>query len=78
MTAIVEGFHKHGKIDLLEPPPGLPEGRVRVIVLAQEQPKSPPSPLTFGKYQTGRMSTLEDFKDAEWHGEEESDAANGQ
>jgi hypothetical protein len=78
MTAIVEGFHKHGKIDLLEPPPGLPEGPVRVIVLAQQPLKPPPCPLQFGKYQTGRMATLDDFKDAEWHGEKEFDAANGQ
>ena len=78
MTAIVEGLYKQGKIDLLEPLPELPEGRVQVIVIAKEQPKAPPCLLTFGKYQTGRMSTIEDFKDAEWHREEELDAPHGQ
>ena len=78
MTAIVEGFYKHGKIDLLETPPGLPEGRVRVIVIAHEQPKPPPCQLTFGKYPSGRMSTPEDFKDAQWHGEQETDDRHGQ
>jgi hypothetical protein len=78
MTTIVEGFYHEGKIDLLQAPPGLPEGRVRVIVIAEQQPKPPPCPLTFGKYRTGRMSTLEDFQDAEWHGEEEFDNRHGQ
>lgn len=78
MTAIVEGFYKQGKINLAEPLPDLPEGHVRVIVIAKEQPKLPPCLLKFGKYQTGRMSTPEDFKDAEWHGEEEFDAPHGQ
>jgi hypothetical protein len=71
MTAIVEGFYKQGKIDLLDPPPGLPEGRVWVIVLVGELPQQPPRYLTLGKYQIGRMSTLEDFGDAEWRGERE-------
>jgi hypothetical protein len=71
MTAIVEGFYKHGTIQLLEPPSSLPEGRVRVIVIPETRLESPRSYLTFGKYQSRPMSTLEDFKDAEWRGEEE-------
>jgi hypothetical protein len=78
MTAILEGHYKHGTIELWQAPPGLPEGRVRVIILADEHPKPPPSPLTCGKYRSGRMSTLEDFRDAEWHGEEEFDTPHGQ
>lgn len=65
MTAIVEGVLKQGTIELLEVPFGLQEGRVRVIVIPNELPKPTPRLLTFGKYQTGRMSTLEDFKDAD-------------
>lgn len=67
MTAIVEGFYKQGKIKLAEPLPDLPEGHVRVIVIAKEQPKPSPCLLKFGKHQTGRMSTLEDFDTARWH-----------
>jgi hypothetical protein len=78
MTAIVEGFYKQGKIDLLEPLPALPEGHVRIIVIAKERTTPPSCLLTFGKYQAGRMSTLEDFKDAEWHSEEEFDAPHDQ
>jgi len=64
MTAIVERLYKDGKIDLLETPAGLPEGHVRVILIAAASPEPPPCYLTFGKYQSRRMSTLEDFKNA--------------
>ena len=77
MTAIVEGVYKQGKIELLQPPAGLPEGRVRIIVIAEERPKPPPRLMTFGMY-PGDTSTLEDFKEAEWHGEKEFDLPNGQ
>ena len=78
MTVIVEGFYSQGKIDLLATPPGVPEGPVRVIVIPAEQPKPPPCYLTFGKYPTGRLSTLEDFQDAQWDGEKEFDNPNVQ
>jgi hypothetical protein len=68
MTTILEGFYKQGTIELLHTPSDLQEGRVRVIVIADDQHKPPPSCLRFGKYSAGRMSTLEDFKDAAWHG----------
>jgi hypothetical protein len=77
MTAIVEGFYKQGKIELLQAPLGLPEGRIRLILITQDQPKPPPCYLTYGKYQ-GEKSTLLDFKDAEWHGEDEFDNQHGQ
>jgi len=70
MTSVAEGFYKQGKIELLQPPPGLPEGHVRVIVIAEEPTKPPPCLLTFGKY-PGDTSTLEDFKEAQWHGAKE-------
>ncbi len=76
MTTIVEGFYRDGNIELSEAPRELQEGRDRAI--AEEHPKPPPTCLTFGKYRTGRMSTLEDFKQAEWHGEEEFDHRHGQ
>jgi hypothetical protein len=72
MTTIVEGFYKQGKIELQEIPTGLQEGPVRVILMAQEPSKPPPTYLTFGMY-PGDTSTLGDFRDAQWHGEEEFD-----
>ena len=77
MTAIVEGFYKQGHIELLQTPRDLPEGRVRVILIGQEAPKVPPCYLTYGKY-PGDTSTLEDFQDAQWHGEPEFDTPHGQ
>jgi hypothetical protein len=78
MTAIVEGVYKQGKIELLQTPQGLPEGRVRVILIAEaDRPKPSPRMMTFGMY-PGDTSTLEDFKDAAWHGEKEWDEGDGQ
>jgi hypothetical protein len=72
MTCIVQGVYKQGKIELLESPPGLPEGPVRVFIIPQDgQPRPPSRMITFGMYRGERMSTLEDFKDAEWQGAKE-------
>jgi hypothetical protein len=78
MTAILDGIYKQGHIELLQTPPDMPDGRVRIIMIPQDQGKLPPRYLTFGKYQTGRMSTLEDFQEAEWHGDAELDEQHGQ
>jgi hypothetical protein len=78
MTAILEGFFKEGKLELLESPTGLREGRVRVIVVEDDASKLPLCYMTFGKYQSDRLSSLEDFQDAEWHGEKEFDGPHGQ
>ncbi|HVA49584.1 MAG TPA: hypothetical protein VNH11_24670 [Pirellulales bacterium] len=78
MTAIVEGVYKQGKVELLQAPAGLPEGRVRVILIAEaDRPKPPPRMMTFGMF-PGDTSTLEDFTEAEWQGEEKWGDADGQ
>jgi hypothetical protein len=74
---MVTGIYKDGKIELLETPAGLPEGRVRVLLMPEEQPKPAPRYLVRGKYKGEKDTTLEDFKDAEWHGEEEFDDLYG-
>ncbi len=78
MPATVTGIYRQGKIELLETPKGVQEGRVLVTI--QEESKPAPCYLTRGKYKTTttRMSTPEDFKDAEWHGEEEFDDLYGE
>lgn len=48
-----------------------PEYRLRLIerivqTLIQPPPIQESKPLQFGKYKTGKMSTLEDFAIAEW------------
>jgi hypothetical protein len=78
MTAIVEGIYKHGHIELLHAPANFPEGPIRAILIAGAAPKATPSCLIFGKYSTGRMSSLEDFQHGEWRGEEEFGEPHGQ
>lgn len=73
MTVTVEGVYKDGKIELLEIPKGLPEGRVRVVVVPEIATNAAPRYLVRGKYKGDKDPTLEDFREAEWHGEEEFD-----
>ena len=68
MTAVVPGLLQHGRVELLETPQGLRDGRVRVVLI-QEETKPAPRLLAFGKYRTGSMSCPESFKDAEWQGQ---------
>lgn len=76
MTATVSGIYKEGKIELLDIPQGVPEGRVRVVVtVEQETPKPEPRYLEFGKYPGD--TPLEAFKEGEWHGEPEFDDLYG-
>jgi hypothetical protein len=79
MTVIIEGVYKQGKIELSHPPADLPEGRVRVILIPQDdRPQTSRRMMTFGCLGSGDTSTLEDFEypDAEW--QMEWDDADGQ
>lgn len=78
MPTTVTGVYKQGTIQLLEMPTGIREGRVRVTLAEEAEQKPEPQYLIRGKYKTGRMSTEEDFKTAEWHGEEEFDDLYGE
>jgi hypothetical protein len=69
MPTTVPGIYKEGKIELLETPAGIPEGRVLVTVQVDDTPKPAPRYLQRGKYTKGKLSTEEDFKIAEWRGE---------
>ena len=72
MTATIAGIYKQGKVELLEIPQGLRDGRV-VVTLEQATMKRTPCFLVRGKYKMAQMSSLDDFKDAERNGEEEFD-----
>jgi hypothetical protein len=75
MAAGIAGIYKAGKIELLETPSGVPEGPVRVILIEDGTAKSALRYLQRGKYKgAGRLSTEEDFKAAEWRGEDLADA----
>lgn len=69
MTTIVSGMYKNGKVDLLETPSGLHEGRVRVVLISEDNVPLSTCLLTYGKYSSGQMSKLDDFHDAEWQGD---------
>ena len=73
MTTMVMGVYKEGRIELLEKPEGLREGRVRIILTEDEEAKPTPRYLQFGKYKGDTDPSLEDFKAAEWNGEAEFD-----
>ena len=73
MAITVAGIYKDGRIELLETPTGVREGRVLVTLVQFNKNNTAPRYLMPGKYQTGRMSTEEDFKIAEWHGEDDLD-----
>src|ERR1043166_9510883 len=75
MPAVVTGIYRDGKIELLEPLKGIREGRVRVTLVEEVEPKSEPRYLQFGKYKADRDTPPEAFEEAEWHGEPELEAS---
>jgi hypothetical protein len=77
MTALLKGIYKHGKIELVEPPHGLREGRVRVLLTDEPELQSPSSQILFGRFPGDVLPTEDDFKIAEWHGDESFDEQNG-
>ncbi len=73
MTRTVPGIYKAGRIELLEEPVGVREGRVLVTLVAIAKRTDAPRYLVRGKYRTGKMSTEEDFKIAEARGDDDWD-----
>jgi hypothetical protein len=77
VTTLVTGIYRDGKIELLETPMGVREGRARVLLTQDEEPRAAPQYLVRGKYKGSKDPTLDDFRDAEWHGEPEFDDLRG-
>jgi len=75
MITTVEGVYKQGKIELLEMPRDLQEARVLVTFLTTTSNMSPRRRMIYGQFAGARMSSEEDFRIAEWRGENE--AGNG-
>jgi hypothetical protein len=78
MLQTVKGIYRNGKVELLESPSGITEGEVIVTfvespVLVNPKPVDKPSRMiTFGMFADGaRKSTDEDFKAAEFHGDDD-------
>lgn len=70
MTRTVVGIYRKGIIELLELPEEIQEGPVTVILSQTEVDVSDRPGFWYGKYSKGRLSDEEDFKIAEWHGED--------
>lgn len=77
MLTAVEGVYSSGKVELLETPREVQEGRVLVVFLQENKPKSSLQQMRFGQFAGSRQSTEEDFQSAEWHGEKKSDTLDG-
>ncbi len=72
MPTTIAGIYKDGKVELLETPPGIREGRVQVTLSEDSTAAATPHLLQYGKYAQGRLSTEADFLSAEWHGGSEA------
>jgi hypothetical protein len=77
MFTTIEGTYHDGKITLLETPKELREGRVLVTFLNEAGQETQHRQMVFGQFAGEVLPTEEDFKIAEWHGEEEFDDLNG-
>ena len=75
MSAMVPGIYKQGSIKLLETPTGVREGRVRVLLIEEDELKPEPRYLVRGKYPGD--TPPEAFKEAEFQGEPEFDDLYG-
>jgi hypothetical protein len=78
MLTTIEGTYHGGKITLLETTEDLPDGRILVTFLNDGGQKSPHRQMVFGQFAGTVHPTEEDFKIAEWHGEDEFDDLNGE
>jgi hypothetical protein len=69
MLQTVEGIYKKGRIELLETPTNIEEGRVIVTFLESKSSPSSQKLMTFGMFSGSHQSTEEDFPLAEFHGD---------
>jgi hypothetical protein len=77
MLTTIEGTYHDGKITLHETPKGVRNGKVLVTFLDDTGQKPAHKQMVFGQFGGNVLPTEEDFKIAEWHGEEEFDDLNG-
>jgi len=74
MQTVVEGVYREGEIEIVGPVPDVPDSRVLITFIgALEEPSPPTHRMTHGMFAGGDPVEEEDFKAAEWHGEEEFD-----
>ncbi|PZO55363.1 MAG: hypothetical protein DCF15_10735 [Phormidesmis priestleyi] len=71
MMQTVKGVYRQGKVELLEPPSGITEGEVLVTFIETKSLDKPTRMITFGMFADDAKegATEEDFKSAEFHGD---------
>ncbi|MBW4621144.1 MAG: hypothetical protein KME17_17520 [Cyanosarcina radialis HA8281-LM2] len=69
MLQTIEGIYQNGKIQLVESPVGIAEGRVIVTFLETKLPQQPEQIMRFGMFANSQRSTEDDFRVAEFHGD---------
>jgi len=72
MLLTVEGTYRDGKVALTETPTGVKEAKVLVTFLMPGIDWPRRRLMAYGQFAGERMSSEEDFRVAEWHGEAES------
>ena len=70
MLETVEGIYEDGSIELQERPLGVKRARVLVTFLPEDLPKNEGQILQFGKYAGQAVFNEEDFRMAEWRGDD--------
>jgi hypothetical protein len=75
MLTAVEGYYKDGKVELAETPIGIKEAKVIVTFVepTNGRPTVKGQMIYRGMFPQLRETTEEDFKIAEWHGDEDED-----
>jgi hypothetical protein len=68
MLFTVEGMYTDGKVELAETPTGVTRARVLVTFLTPET-AAPRRYMVYGQFAGERLSTEDDFRIVEWHGE---------
>ena len=70
MLTTVEGIYRKGQIELKEQPVGIEEGRVLVTFLREAAAPGERRAMVLGQFAGPNLSTEEDFRLAEWRGED--------
>ena len=61
MFTPLESVYSDGKVELLEMPRAMPEGRVLIVFLPESEPKSSSQRMRFGQFAGSRQPAEEDF-----------------
>jgi hypothetical protein len=67
----IKGVYRRGQVELAEPPGDVAEANILVTFLENGAATLPRAMMRLGQFRGPGQSTEEDFKLAEWHGEDD-------